>query len=556
MAEWKRRWQSFVGLLGRDAARRDTSPSGVAYGTVDPVPLVAENPGPAGEPTPAPSVAAPASDESAQSRPADSPAGVRARELQLEEEVRALRRELLRLEAGLAEERSQRRRLEHEIADLAEYDPLTGLARSRRFNDRLAVAIAHAQRSKLRIAVAQLGIDGLPRIAETLGPSHRDDLLRSVALALEGTLRQADTLARLGQDEVFSLLLSGIKRDADVIVVAEKLRLALRNPFGIGGQELAVTASIGIALFPEDGPDAETLLHSASIAMLRVRARGGDAWDVHAPGSRAAAGRRQARESALRRALAREELELRWQPVVECDTGAIAGMHARLVVVGARSPGDAGPITLADEGALAVPLGQWALRATCRQGSRWLAAGYRGLVFSVDVSLRQLVHAAFVKLVRGALEESGLPAEALELEVSEVELGQHGPAAALERLAELRRLGLRIALDHFGTDESRLAHVHHYPLDTLKIDASVMKDAVGNLQQEAVIGAAVGIARSRRLRAVAEGVDREAQRVLLVRYQCERMQGALSGAPTSAADAEALLARQGRKPPQGAYSRP
>jgi diguanylate cyclase (GGDEF)-like protein len=515
-AAWKGRWQSFLRLLGRAAESR-------AAGARDA--------------TPSPPVSGL---EEAQ---AAAQVGTESRELQLEEEVRALRRETRRLEASLEQEREQCRRLEREIADLAEYDPLTGLARARRFSDRLAVAIAHAQRSKQRIAVAQLGIDGLPRIVERLGPSHRDDLLRSVALALEGTLRQADTLARLGQDDVFTLLLSGIKRDADVTVVAEKLRLALHSPFGIGGHELAVTASIGIALFPEDGPDAETLLGSATIAMLRARTRGGDAWDVHAPGSRAVAGRRQARESALRRALASEELELRWQPVVECDTGRIAGMHARLVIVAARSPADAGPVEPAEEGALAVPLGQWALRATCRQASRWLAAGHRGLVFSVDVSLRQLLHAAFVKLVRGVLEETALPPEALELEVSETEL-THSPAAAVERLTELRRLGVRIALDHFGTGESRLAHVHHYPLDTLKVDASVLKDAVGSLQQEAVIEAAIGIARSRRLRSVAEGVDNEAQRVLLVRCQCEQMQGALPGPPTSTAEAERLLGRQ------------
>jgi len=547
MAEWKRRWHSLVGLIGRDAARRDATVRGTADEGALELPTVAESPPEPAGPSPAPSPPA----------PTEAPVRElqRERELQLEEEVRALRRELRRIEAALERERSQRTRLEREIAELAEFDPLTGLARSRRFNDRLAVAIAHAQRSRLRLAVAQLGIDGLAGIEETLGESHRDDLLRSVALALEGTLRQADTLARLGQDSVFSLLLSGIKRDADVIVVAEKLLLALRNPIGIGGHELAVTASIGIALFPEDGPDAETLLQSASVALLRARARGGDAWDVHAPSSRAAAGRRQARESALRRALAREELELRWQPVVLCDTGRIAGMHARLVVVGTRAPGEAGPVELSEEGALAVPLGQWALRATCRQGSRWLAAGHGGLVFSVDVSLRQLVHAAFLKLVRVAIEESNLPPEALELEVSESEL-LHSPATALERLAELRRLGIRIALDHFGTDESRLAHVHHYPLDTLKIDASVVKDAVGNLQQEAVIDAAVGIARARRLRSVAEGVDSEAQRVLLVRCQCESMQGALCGTPTSVADAELLLDRQRREPPAGAYSRP
>ncbi len=541
MVQWRRRWHSIVGLLTRDA--RGDAPRAPASAAV---PIVAESAEPGAALSPA---------RSEVPAPAAAPSDASLREGQLEEEVRALRRELLRLEASLEQERSQRTRLEREIADLAEFDPLTGLARSRRFNDRLAVAIAHAQRSKQRLAVAQLGIDGLAELEASLGPSGRDDLLRSAALALEGALRQADTLARLGPDEVFSLLLSGIKQDADVIVVAEKLRLALRNPFGIGGHEVQITASIGIALFPDDGPDADTLLQGASVAMLRARARGGDCWDVHAPASRAAAGRRQARESALRRALAGEELELRWQPVVECETGRIVGMHARPVVVGAGAGADAGPVTLSEEGALAVPLGQWALRAACRQGSRWLAAGHSELIFSVDASLRQLTHAAFVKLVRTALADSALPPEALELAVSEAELS-HGPAPALERLSELRRQGVRIALDHFGTGESRLAHVHHYPLDTLKIDASVLKDAVGSPQQEAVIEAAVGIARARRLRAVAEGVESEAQRVLLVRAQCERMQGALSGAPMSASDAERLLGRQRRDPPVGAYSRP
>ncbi len=550
MAEWKKRWRSFAGLFTRDAAAHDDSVGAAAGVPVLEVPTVAEDATAAADPPAAPPVAAaPALEQGTGEGP-----GPRTRELRLEEEVRSLRDEGRRLEAALVQERVLRERLEREISELAEYDPLTGLARGRRFNDRVSVAIAHAQRSKQKVAVAQLGIDDLAGVTRAFGASHRDDLLRSVALALEGTLRQADTLARLGQDGVFSLLLSGIRRDADVTVVAEKLLLASHGPFGIGGQDLQVTASLGIALFPEDGPDAETLLQSASAAMLRARARGGDAWDVHAPASRAAASRRQARERALRGALAREELELLWQPVVECETGTIVGMHTALTLADRRLAGALTPIELPEEGVLAVPLGQWALRAACRQGSRWLAAGHRGLVFSVDVTLRQLAHAAFVKLVRGVLAESRLPPEALELELAEAELARN-PELALERLAELRRLGLRIALDHFGTGESRLAHAYGYPLDTLKIDASVVKGAVGSRQLEAVIDATVGLARSRRLRSAAEGVDEEAQRVLLVRCQCERMHGRLAGSPGSAAEAERLLSRQRRPVPAGAYSR-
>ncbi len=435
--------------------------------------------------------------------------------------------------------------------------------RSRVSRGRVASTTGSPSRSRTRSAASSgsrsrsSGSIGLARIEETLGPSHRDDLLRSVALALEGTLRQADTLARLGQDDVFSLLLSGIKRDADVIVVAEKLRLALRNPFGIGGHELAVTASIGIALFPEDGPDAETLLQSASVAMLRARARGGDAWDVHAPGSRAAAGRRQARESALRRALAREELELRWQPVVQCDTGAIVG-HARAArgrrraLAGRRRSGRARRTRApwrcpSASGRCARP----AVRGAA--GSRPATAGScsRSTCRCASSSTPPSSSSCAVRST-----ESGLPPEALELEVSEAELAR-SPEAALERLAELRRLGVRIALDHFGTGESRLAHVHHYPLDTLKIDASVVKDAVGNLPaggrdrrrgRDRPLAPAAGGRRRRRQRGAAR-----AARPLPVRADAGR---SLRTSPRAPPTRSCCSRASDRKPPAGAYSRP
>jgi EAL domain-containing protein (putative c-di-GMP-specific phosphodiesterase class I) len=210
-------------------------------------------------------------------------------------------------------------------------------------------------------------------------------------------------------------------------------------------------------------------------------------------------------------------------------------------------------VSLADVSGLAVPLGQWTLRGACQQGHRWHEAGHDALVVSVNVSVQQLAHAALVKLVRRVLDETKLPARCLEIEVSEADLAR-SPEMVMERLEELRRLGLRIALDDFGTGESRIAHLYRYPIDTLKIDGSVVRDAVANRDHEAVITAAVALARSRRLAVVAEGVETEAQRVLLVRWQCDRMQGNLSGAPVTAAEAEALLLRQRRAardvPPQ------
>jgi diguanylate cyclase (GGDEF)-like protein len=518
----KSRWRSMLGL----------GPSEVPT----PAPLP-ERSAPLGLTPPPPETAAPPAP------PAPPPPP--SRELDLEEEVRTLRGEVTRLEEAVARERAARHRSEEEIRALADQDPLTGLASARRLNDRLAVAVVHAQRYRQKLAVVQVGLDRFANVNERLGSSHGDDLLRSVALALESTLRQGDTIARISGD-VFTILLPGIKRDEDVTVIADKLRLALRSPFSIGGHDLLVTASMGMALFPDDGPDTESLLQKATVSMRRAKEKGGDAWDVHAPRSRALAAERQAKETALRRALVAGELELWWQPVVECETGAIVGLESLLRwrrAEGVETAADF--VSLADVSGLAVPLGQWTLRAACLQARKWHEAGHQGLAVSVNVSARQLSHAALVKLVRRVLDETGLPPECLEIEISEVELVR-SPELAIERLTELRRLGLRVALDDFGTGESRLAHLYRYPIDTLKIDGTVVGDAAVNRDHEAVIAAAVALARSRKLKVVAEGVETEAQRVNLVRWQCDRMQGNLCGAPATAAETESLLLRQRR----------
>jgi diguanylate cyclase (GGDEF)-like protein len=536
MPDWKSRWRSLGALLARDVRE---SPAAIPTSSED-ASATAVAAGPSAEAAPA--TAAPQA-------PASS------REVELEEEVRALRGENRGLKESLAAQRAARERLEEEIRTLADQDPLTGLASGRRFGDRLAVAVVHAQRHRQKLAVVQLGLDKFARVNERLGRSHGDDLLRSVALALESTLRQGDTIARIAGD-VFTILLPGIKKDEDVTVIADKLRLALRSPFSLGGHDLLVTASLGIALYPDDGPDTESLLQSATVSMRRAKEKGGDAWDVHAPRSRALAAERQAKESLLRRALIQGELELYWQPVVECETGTIVGVESLLRWRHEqRLESAADFVSLADVAGLAVPLGQWTLRAACVQGKKWHDAGHSTLAVSVNISSRQLAHAALVKLVRRVLDETGLAPEFLELEVRESELVRN-PDLAIERLAELRRLGLKIALDDFGTGDSRLAHLYRYPVDSLKIDGSVVKDSATNHDHEAVISAAVALARSRRLKVIAEGVETEAQRVNLVRWQCDRMQGNLCGPPATAAETERLLLRQRQAARELAESRP
>jgi diguanylate cyclase (GGDEF)-like protein len=478
----------------------------------------------------------------AQEDPEPTPAEP-SREERLEEEIRVLRDEVRRLETELEKQTEARNRIEQEVRALGDHDPLTGVTSARRFADRLSVAIVHAQRYKGRLALVQLGLDRFRAINDRLGRGLGDDLLKSVAVALESTLRQGDTIARFGGD-VFTILLPGLKRDEDMTVIADKLRLALRSPFSIGGHDLLITASLGVALFPDDGLDVDSLLQSASVALKHAKGRGGDSWDVHSPKSRALAAERQAKENALRKALVQKELKLYWQPVVDCETGAIVGVEALLRWADPRGVVAAADfISIAEVSGLAVPLGHWTLRAACQQGRRWHEAGHEGLVVSVNVSEKQLQHPAVVKLVRRVLDETSLPPACLELEVSEAEL-MRNPERAIERLTQLRELGLRVALDDFGTGESRLGLLFRYPIDTLKIGGSVVAQAASSHDHEAVIRAAVALAHSRKLRVVAEGVETEAQRILLVRWQCHRMQGFLSGPPSTAGETEQLLLRQ------------
>jgi len=256
------------------------------------------------------------------------------------------------------------------------------------------------------------------------------------------------------------------------------------------------------------------------------------------------AAERLARERSLRRALVQGELALYWQPVVDCENGRIVGVEALLRW---RNPerlmSAAEFVPMADVTGLAVPLGQWALRHACLQGKAWQDAGHRGLVVSVNVSARQLQHPSLVKLVRRVLEETRLDPACLELEVPETELVRN-PELAIERLNALKALGLRLALDDFGTGDSVLTHLYRYPMDSLKIDGSVIHDVATDRAHEAVATAAIALAKARRIKVVAEGVETEAQRILLVRWQCDRMQGNLCGPPASAADTEKLLLRQ------------
>jgi diguanylate cyclase (GGDEF)-like protein len=462
----------------------------------------------------------------------------------LEAQMRAQGVDLDRARTALEAERAARARAEEEVHNLSDHDALTGLPNRRLFSDRLAMGVVQAHRHRRKLAVLVLGLDAFSKVNERLGRRAGDDLLRSVSEVLQQSLRQGDTIARLGSDE-FTVILPDIKRDEDVAKVAEKLRLSLRSPFTIGGQTLLVSASMGVALYPDDGPDTETLLRSASIAMRRAKEQGGDTFDIHAPGTSAAATELLALENALRRALLNNELALYYQPILDCDSGSIIGVEGLLRW---RNPDKRlvpaqDFVPLADSTTLAVPLGQWALRTACTQARAWQTGGYPGLGVSVNLSGRQLLHPALTRLVSRVLEETGLPPASLDLEISEADLLANADRC-IERLRELKALGVCLSIDDYGAGQSVLSQLHRYPVDALKIDRSVIGSITTDRNQEAVANAAIAMARTRKLRVVAEGVETEEQRILLELWQCDRMQGNLCGVPLPAGEMEKVLARQ------------
>ncbi len=434
-----------------------------------------------------------------------------------------------------------RRRAEAALQELDDHDHLTGLPSRRLLLDRLAIAIAHAQRHGHRVALILVGVDDMSRVNHDQGRAVGDELLRRVAILLEQAVRQGDTVSRLESDR-FVVVLPRISEAESVGPVAGKLRAALHEAVDIGGHVLNVTASIGLALFPDDGQAPEALLDCAETAMQRVKQRGGDGFELHSFEIQARAAERLAFESALRLSLVQEGLRLYYQPIFGCEHGRLAAAEARLYWRDPRGAPDAAFVPL-ETTMLAVPLGQWTLLEACRQARSWRAAGHDAMIVSVKVLSPQFHHPALVKLVRRALVETGLAADALQLEVAEAELIRK-PEAAIARLAELKDLGVLLCLDNFGAGEAVLSQLYRYSVDALKIDPAVVRNMTSDRNQEALAAAVVAMARARAIRVIADGVDQEGQRAILAQLRCDAVQGLLFGGPVSAADLDNMLERQ------------
>ncbi len=429
---------------------------------------------------------------------------------------------------------SERTYAEEQIKHLAYHDVLTGLPNRLLFKDRLTVALSHAQRNGSRLAVLFLDLDRFKVINDSLGHNIGDQLLQAVAARVQSCVRESDTVARLGGDE-FTLLLPHLSRSDDAAPVAQKLLEAVRYPFHIEGREFFITTSCGVSLYPEDGLDAETLIKNADTAMYQAKEQGRDNYQLFNAFINARALQRIALEHGLRRALSNDEMAVHYQPIFDFRSGRISGMEALLrwnhPEMGSIPPGMF--IPLAEANGVMVPIGTWAMRTACRQARQWHEAGFKNLSLAVNLSVCQLQQPDLVQRVREILEETQIQPRMLELEITESSAMQ-SPETSVRTLYELKKLGVRISLDDFGTGHSSLSYLKRFPIDTLKIDQSFVRDITTDPDTAAIVSAIIAMARSLRLKVIAEGVEFTEQANFLRRYNCDQMQGYLIKGPVPA----------------------
>ncbi|HYM61494.1 MAG TPA: EAL domain-containing protein [Thermoanaerobaculia bacterium] len=431
---------------------------------------------------------------------------------------------------------SERKKAEEQIEYQAYHDALTGLPNRLLFRDRLTVALARARRQNQNAAVMFLDLDRFKVVNDTLGHSFGDELLKAIAERLRRSLREADSIARMGGDE-FTILLTDLASGEDAAMIAEKLLEAIAQPLLLEGQQLFLTTSIGIAVFPTDGETAETLLRSADSAMYRAKDSGRNAFQLCTPAMNSRAVERLGLENALRRAIDRGELILHYQPQVEIATGRIVGMEALLrwdhPTLGLTQPETF--ISIAEETRLIIPIGEWVLNEACTQTKAWQASRFPGLRIAVNLSPRQFQQADLRRMIAGALAGSGLAASDLEIEVTESTAMQN-TERTVTTLRGLREMGTRIAIDDFGTGHSSLNYLRSFPIDTVKIDQAFVHEIEASVSDRAIISAIIAMARGLKLRVTAEGVETDEQLRFLRDAGCDEVQGFLLGRPVPAGE--------------------
>jgi diguanylate cyclase (GGDEF)-like protein/PAS domain S-box-containing protein len=430
---------------------------------------------------------------------------------------------------------------EERLYRLAHYDPLTSLPNRLLFQDRLQQAMAHATRNRRTVALMLLDLDRFKLINDTLGHDAGDKLLIDVSDRLTGCLRESDTVARLGGDE-FTVVVPDLADAEGAAEVARKIIDALSVPFLIAGQEIFVTTSIGISLFPAHGDSVETLTKAADIAMYQAKEQGGNTFQFNRSKANAATAERFSLEHSLRRALDRHELEVFYQPQVDIESGRMTGMEALLrwrhPERGLVMPGEFIPV--AEDTGLILPMGDWVLHTACAQNKAWQDAGLPPLKVSVNLSVRQLKQRTLAEKVAEVLDDTELDAQWLELELTESMVMQNAELA-ISLLRQLKSIGVGLAIDDFGTGYSSLSYLKRFPIDTLKIDRSFIADVHLNLDDAAISQAIIALAHSMQLKVIAEGVENSAHLDFLRSHQCCDAQGYFFSRPLPADAVTRLL---------------
>jgi diguanylate cyclase (GGDEF)-like protein/PAS domain S-box-containing protein len=448
----------------------------------------------------------------------------------------------------------ERKSLQAQLTHQAFHDQLTGLANRSLFLDRVAHALTLARRHQQSLAVIFLDLDNFKTVNDSLGHSVGDRLLTIAAQRLLASVRTADTVARLGGDE-FAVLLEDAERDAGVLAVVERIVHALRHPFGLDGREVFATASIGVAI-AGDTESAADLVRNADMAMYMAKSDGKGRYQLFEPKMHTQAMERLELEADMRRAIEREEFVVHYQPIVLLHTGEITGVEALVRWQHPRRGMIAPPlfIPVAEETGLIVPLGRWVVRDACRQAAQWQKMRGAPFTLTVNISGYQLQGEAVVDDVRGALEDSGLDARNLVLEITESVLMQHNEVL-LQRLRALKSLGVRLAIDDFGTGYSSLGYLQRFPIDILKIDKSFVDNVGMTGGEPALARAVIALGETLRLQTIAEGIEQRRQLNGLQELGCEMGQGYYFARPIAASAIDAILAGGSGPLPTPPYER-
>ncbi len=443
---------------------------------------------------------------------------------------------------GIQHDITDSKRYQEELEHRATHDSLTGLANRSLLTDRLAQAIAQAQRAGHEVTVGVLDLDRFKLVNDSLGHNAGDQLLKMVSARLLGCVRDGDTVARLGGDE-FVFLLSGPDSTNDNYAVVERILEQVSRPVIVNGRDLDIGCSIGLSVYPRDGGDGENLLKNADAAMYRAKDRGRNRIEFFAREMNETIDRRLALEHALRRAVVRDELSLSYELQMDLRTGAVVGVEALLrwrhPQLGSIPP--AMFIPVAEETGLIIPLGEWVLHRACADAAALVRQGSPAHTVWVNLSARQFRDGGLEGLIQRALDGSGLEPGRLGLELTE-SMVMHGADEVIQTMQRLNEMGVRLALDDFGTGYSSLSYLKRFPVDRIKIDQSFIRDIDKDPEDATICQAVTALGHSLGLKVIAEGVESERQSLLLREGGCDEAQGYYFGSATGIDELQALIA--------------